>query len=213
MRESLFPELATYLMDATCEASAIPAQRTAELERLAAIVYAARRSNQTARLVFICTHNSRRSHLAQVWAHTAAFAYGVTGVEAYSGGTETTAFDPRAVAALARAGFRITAGSDSDNPVSRVRYANRTKPIECFSKTYDQPPNPREGFCAIMTCSAADESCPLVVGAQSRISLLYDDPKVFDGTAQETLRYDERCRQIAREMVYMVRCLAPVGEV
>lgn len=151
------------------------------------------------------THNSRRSHLAQIWAQAAALHYRVPGVEVYSGGTEATAFNPRAVAALRRAGFDIQASADGNgsNPRYLVRFGGRSEPLECFSKIYSQPPNPQADFCAVMTCSEADRNCPLVAGATVRIALPYDDPKAFDGNPQESAAYDERCRQIAREMLYV----------
>jgi len=125
----------------------------------------------------------------------------VAGVETYSGGTEASALDPRAVAALVRAGFRIEIQREGANPVLAVRYSGQAPPLACFSKVYDQGPNPASGFCAVMTCASADEACPIVAGAAARLSLPYDDPGLFDGSDQETAAYDERCRQIAREML------------
>ncbi len=199
---ALFPMLAAYFSEIQAEARLIPAKRKAALVPLAFFISERRRSGGIAQLVFVCTHNSRRSHLAQIWTQTAAHALGIGGIQTYSGGTEATAFDPRAVAAVERAGFRVEAGGFHDNPIVRVRYAPEAEPMECFSKVYDQAPNPRKGFCAIMTCSAADEHCPIVSGAAERIVIRYDDPKAFDGTPEETLQYDQRCRQIAGEMVW-----------
>ena len=54
-----------------------------------------------------------------------------------------------------------------------------------------------------MTCSQADKACPVVKGASSWVAVPYDDPKEFDGKAQETAKYDERCRQIAAETLYV----------
>ena len=51
-----------------------------------------------------------------------------------------------------------------------------------------------------MTCSNADQSCPMVEGMAERISLMYNDPKISDGTPQESDAYDERSLQIAAEM-------------
>lgn len=153
-------------------------------------------------MTFICTHNSRRSHLAQVWAATAAARYGFSQVYTYSGGTEATAFNSRAVAALERAGFDVLKTSDDRNPVYHVRYAADAAPLTCFSKVYDQAPNPGDGFCAVMTCGDANERCPVVHGAAQRIAITYEDPKSADGTPAEAARYDERCAQIAREMLY-----------
>ena len=157
-------------------------------------------------LVFICTHNSRRSHFGQIWAAVAAAWYGMEGRKTYSGGTEATAFNPRAVAALERAGFQVE-NPGGENPVYRVSFSEKLPALECFSKTYDDPFNPQENFVAVMTCSDADENCPFIPGARFRVPLTYDDPKEADGTPEETARYDERCRQIAAEMFFLFSLL------
>ena len=54
-----------------------------------------------------------------------------------------------------------------------------------------------------MTCSDADQNCPVVLGAEKRISLPYVDPKISDGTPEESKVYDERCLQIAIEQLYV----------
>lgn len=153
------------------------------------------------KLNFICTHNSRRSHLGQIWAQTAATHFDVE-IKTFSGGTEATVFHPNAIAALERAGFEIKA-SDGTNPKYSVRFSDKVDPLVCFSKKYDEEPNPQKYFAAIMTCSEADQECPLIFGASERIKLLYEDPKIADGTPKEAARYDERCRQIASEMLYV----------
>lgn len=154
-------------------------------------------------LIFICTHNSRRSHLSQVWAQTAADWYSVRNITTYSGGTEATAFNPRAVAALKRAGFDIHRPEGS-NPKYIVRNGINRKELICFSKKYSDESNPQSGFVAVMTCSDADQRCPVVSGASARFSLPYVDPKEADDTDQEQARYDERCAQIATEMFFVM---------
>ena len=198
----LLPALESFIAEAIAELDRIPAERRLQLDALALFVAERTRNGEQAALIFICTHNSRRSHMAQLWAQAATHHFGINGVETYSGGTEATAFNPRAVAALERAGFPIEATSTGDNPMYVVRFSESAEPMECFSKVYDQPPNPTEGFCAVMTCGAADADCPIVFGAAERIAITYDDPKAADGTAEEAAVYDERCRQIAREMLY-----------
>jgi arsenate reductase len=202
-RPTLYPDLASYVAALQADKDDIPAERKAVLERLAGLVRVRTAAREIAKLTFICTHNSRRSQMAQVWAQTAAQHFSVPCVEAYSGGTEASAFNPRAVAALQRAGFRVDTSEEGGNPVSNVRFADDMDPIECFSKVYHRPPNPTQGFLAVMTCSQADRDCPLVLGAIERIAIPYDDPKSFDGTEQEAAKYDERCRQIGREMLYV----------
>ena len=140
--------------------------------------------------------------MGQLWAAAAAAHSGIDGVETYSGGTEATAFNPRAGAALERAGFVIDQPG-GDNPHCKATVDEDGPVIECFSKTYDDPFNPTKGFAAIMTCSEADEACPVVLGAALRAPIQYEDPKVADGTPEEAVAYDERCLQIATEMLYL----------
>lgn len=194
--------LAAYVVERLAEFDLIDAPRRAQLEKLTAYVAQRSEAGEPAKLTFICTHNSRRSHLAQLWAAVAAEHFGIEGVENYSGGTEATATNPRTVAALRRAGFEVTTdGPDEENPRYTVSFG--AGPIECFSKVYNEPPNPSEGYCAVMTCSHADQSCPIVPGAAARVAIPFDDPKLADDTPAETLTYDERCAQIAREMLYV----------
>lgn len=182
----------------------IDADRRQVLDRIATFIAGRRADRAPVRLTFICTGNSRRSHLGQIWAAAAAAHFGIGGVETYSGGTEASAFDPRAIAAIERAGFSVERPAETDdNPRYRVWFASDQAPIESFSKRYDDVGNPRDRFVAVMTCREADGDCPLVSGAELRVSLPYDDPKVADGTPEEAARYDERSRQIATEMLYL----------
>src|SRR5690606_3008009 len=181
-----------------------PEERRETLKRIASFVHERRAAGQPVRLMFICTHNSRRSHMSQIWAATAAAWYGVDGVETYSGGTEATAFNPRAVAAMRRAGFAIDEAPSVDaNPHYAIRFALDRPALDVFSKTFDAASNPSSDFAAIMNCSEADDACPIVPGAALRISLPYDDPKLADDSPEEADRYDERAQQIAREMFYL----------
>lgn len=160
------------------------------------------KQNEKVELIFICTHNSRRSHISQLWAQVAAAYYGIPDVVTYSGGTEATAFNPRAVAAMEKAGFRIKRTSNADNPLYEISFSEEATAVRAFSKRYDADANPRKKFAAIMTCSHADENCPVVNGMEKRISLSYDDPKDFDGTALESQKYSERVMEIGTEIFY-----------
>lgn len=201
-REVCFPELQKYLDQRAGEFHQIPAERKALLKQLGDYVRKTQKAGEPVRLTFICTHNSRRSHMSQLAAAVAARCHGIDRVETFSGGTEATAFNPRAVAAVQRAGFQIDEVEASKNPRYPVRYNAKDYALVCFSKVYTDPPNPREKYCAVMTCSQADKSCPVVIGSSLRLPIPYDDPKISDGTPEEEKTYDARLAQITREMLY-----------
>ncbi len=199
-----YPELVSYIDGIIQEAGQIPPERKDLLGRLADYIRKKKDKGEAVKLTFICTHNSRRSHISQIWAAAAAAWYGLDYIITFSGGTEATAFNPRAVSAMEQAGFQIE-NPGGDNPHYQVNFSEEASPVECFSKTFDDPFNPEKGFAAIMTCSDADENCPFIPGVEIRLPLTYDDPKEADGTPQETARYDERVRQIGREIFYAMQ--------
>ena len=182
----------------------IPADRQKDLNKVVAYINAKLKAHETAQLTFICTHNSRRSHLAQIWAETAVAFYGLEGVVAYSGGTETTAMNSRTVDALRRVGFSITDSTGGTNPVYLIKYSDNKPEIRGYSKLYNAEANPQSKYAALMTCSQADKSCPFVTGSETRIAIHYDDPKIADNTPEEKALYDERTEQIGREMFYIM---------
>jgi len=202
----MYPKIRHFLSEAAASSSDISAERKELLEKIAAAVRQRQKQGKISQLIFICTHNSRRSHFGQVWAAVAAHYFGMQNIETFSGGTEATAFNPRAVAALERVGFRVE-NSGGENPRYRLHFAEVVAPLVCFSKKYDDLANPQKDFIAIMTCSEADENCPIIRGAKHRFSLTYRDPKEADSTHREAARYDERCRQIATEMCYLMQSL------
>ena len=160
-------------------------------------------NKESIRLNLICTHNSRRSHLSQIWAQTMAHHFGVANVSCYSGGTEATALFPMVASTLANTGFEVRMLSEGKNPVYGIKFSENEHPVICFSKRMDDDFNPKSDFAAIMTCSQADEGCPFVPGAEKRIPITYEDPKAFDDTPQQAEKYSERSKQIATEMLYV----------
>jgi arsenate reductase len=208
--DPLLPSVSQYVSAIEVELDRIPGDRRRVLDQFADRIVMAIQRDGSSKLNFICTHNSRRSHLSQVWAQTAACKYGIDEIETYSGGTEATACNARTIAALRRAGFETVKLTDGSNPHYRIRYGEQVAPLDAFSKVYSDTAvgNPDQGFIAAMCCSQADRECPVVAGATARIPLHYEDPKVADNTPGEAAKYDERCRQIAIEMLYVMQRVA-----
>lgn len=178
----------------------ISPERREILQPLIDYIQAKKNSGETIRLNFICTHNSRRSHLSQIWAQTMAFQFGIKHVFCYSGGTESTAMFPKIAVTLIHQGFHIQKLSEGENPVYAIKFDENEHAIICFSKTFQDKFNPQSKFAAIMTCNNADEGCPFVLGAEARFPIKYDDPKAFDHTDLQTEMYSQRSLEIAQEM-------------
>lgn len=161
-------------------------------------------NNEITRLNFICTHNSRRSHLSQVWAQTIAFYFNIKNVYCYSAGTEATAVFPMIIKTLKQTGFKIDVlANQLENPIYSIKYSENEPSIIGFSKDLNNNFNPKNNFAAIMTCSQADEDCPFVLGAETRIALPFEDPKLFDNTELQNQKYVERSTNIASELFYI----------
>ena len=178
-------------------------ERKLILNELVAYIKQKQSENNVIQLNFICTHNSRRSHLSQLWAQTMANYFGIKNVYCYSGGTEATAMFYKVAETLVEQGFQINKKDETTNPVYEVYYDELASPILCFSKTFDDPFNPDTNFAAIMTCSSADEACPYIPGATKRIPIRYEDPKAYDNTPEMDAKYRERSLEIAREMKFV----------
>ena len=181
--------------------AAISSERLQLLDEMVTYLRAKMKQGVEIRLNFICTHNSRRSQFSQIWAQTAAAYYGIE-ANCYSGGVEVTAFNPRAVAAIQRDGFKVVK-KEGENPVYFVFYSEDEQPIVAFSKLYDDAINAPKDFAAVMTCDHADENCPVIPGAERRFPLRFEDPKAFDDSLLEEKMYSERSHQIAAELFYL----------
>lgn len=201
IKSFLFPEIEKTIK--SFDFKSIPEERKIVLEPLIDFIQTKTNNNQEIRLNLICTHNSRRSHLSQVWAQTAAAFYHIKNVFCYSGGTEATAMFSMAAKTLIKQGFQIKTIAEGSNPVYAIKYNENEHPIIGFSKTYDDVFNPQSEFAAILTCSSADQGCPFIAGAEKRIPITYEDPKAFDNTPQQAEKYEERSFQIATEMFYV----------
>ena len=208
-RTIIFPSIQNLCQDLMEELHIISEPRKNALLRLSGYIIKKYQHQKTPKITVICTHNSRRSHLGQIWLAVAAQYFELPKIETYSGGTEATAFNPRAVSALQLLGFKIVRkkGVTTQNPLYEVRWSGEGLPYPAFSKRYNTAPNPTDNFAAIMVCNEADRGCPLVAGADFRIALPFEDPKLFDGTALEKEKYVERARQIGREMLYVMQAV------
>lgn len=199
----MYTSIKTYCDNLIREFSSIHPERKKLLEKISHYIITKQQNNKTINLVYICTHNSRRSHFGQIWAQVAANYYHIDNVQTFSGGTEATAFNINAINAIKRIGFNIKPINIEKNSIYHVFFDETLNPIICFSKVYDDAKNPKQDFAAIMTCSDAEENCPFIPGVELRIGTTYDDPKAFDNTPLQDAKYDERCKQIALETLYV----------
>lgn len=199
----MIESIKTYCDNLIQKFDSIPKERKELLGKLSDYIISKQHQHKPINLVYICTHNSRRSHFGQIWAQVAAHYYNIKNAHTFSGGTEATAFNINAINAIKRIGFDVKKTNEAPNALYHIYFDESENPIECFSKVYNDVKNPGSEFAAIMTCSDAEENCPFIPGAELRIGTTYDDPKAFDNTTLQDTKYDERCKQIAIETLYV----------
>lgn len=185
------------------EQQKISEERKAILQPLVNFIQEKAHNNSSININFICTHNSRRSHLSQVWAQVAAAHFQIPNVVCYSGGTEETALFPKVAETFISQGFEVIKISNEPNPIYAIKFDKNSLPIIGFSKKYDHSFNPNSTFAAVMTCSQADVGCPFIAGAEKRIRITFEDPKVSDNTPEQNEIYSERSLEIASEMFFV----------
>ena len=176
-------------------------ERKALLTKIAEYINQKLQHNEAVKMNFICTENSRRSHLSQLMSAAIIQYFGLP-IQTFSGGTKVSACNPRTVAALQRAGFEI-ANPGGENPKYSVVLEPNGESLFAYSKLYDAPENPQDNFIAIMVCGHADENCPFIPNAEKRFAVTFDDPKVADDTSREAETYDERLLEIGSQFYYL----------
>ena len=208
MDDLLSPQLHQLLKQLGKEREHISGTRIAKLRRIADVISIGLREANPLTVVFVCTHNSRRSQLAELWFRTLSTVYGLEDITVASAGTEATAFNEKMIHALELAGFEFQISGNSNNPTYHQLTAdhNITGP-PMYSKTLEQAfTRPVHGV-AIMVCDSAADVCPHVPNIRYRAELLYKDPKISDDTPEEAAVYDARVREIGREMLFLTECL------
>src|SRR5690606_25924805 len=107
----------------TLDTASLSEERKSILQSLIDYINLKVQDKQKIQLNFICTHNSRRSHLTQVWAQAISEYFNIPKVECFSGGTEATAVYPMVIETLENAGFEILKEGDSKNPLYSINYS------------------------------------------------------------------------------------------
>ncbi|HEX9069786.1 MAG TPA: arsenate reductase ArsC [Ktedonobacterales bacterium] len=127
------------------------------------------------RILFLCTHNSARSQMAEGWLR----ALGGERFAAFSAGTEATQVRPLAIRAMAEVGIDIS--------------GQRSKALDVYLS---------EPFDAVITvCDDANETCPVFFGAKERLHWSFPDPSRATGSEAEQLAVYRQVRDAIRARI------------
>jgi arsenate reductase len=127
------------------------------------------------RVLFICTHNSARSQMAEGLLRSLAG----DAIEVFSAGTEATHVRPLAIAAMRELGIDLT--SHTSKTIDSLR-----------DRAFD---------VVITVCDSANEACPVFPGGTKRLHWSFDDPAAATGSEEERLAVFRRVRdQIAARL-------------
>jgi arsenate reductase (thioredoxin) len=127
------------------------------------------------RVLFICTHNSARSQMAEGFLRE----YGGDHYEVHSAGTEAASVRPEAIRAMAEVGIDIS--------------GHESKSVERYLG---------QQFAWVITvCDQAREACPVFPGADRSAHWAFDDPSSAEGDEEARLVVYRRVRdEIARRI-------------
>jgi arsenate reductase (thioredoxin) len=151
--------------------------------------------------LFVCTHNSRRSQIAQVWAAFLSDLFQLD-LTHFSAGTEATVCSMEMLKALKRAGFNVFKDEESQHRC-QIGWRGEESPMAIYSKTINDISLKHAGLVAIMVCDDAQEQCPVVPHALDRFALTFVDPGTSDDTEMSASAYDLACRMIGNELLYL----------
>jgi len=199
----LYPILNEYVKELYREFRDIPEERRFRLNEIVDYVQNQRMLNKNPQLLFISSNQASIGQMIQIWAETAAYYYGLTGIKTYSGGMNPQGISTSTIVSLERAGFIVYRSNIEGVDLYKVKYSYNLRPIQIFPKKIDYRINPRADYMAIMVERSADINISRVRGTHDRLSLPYNDPLQYEDSAMEDGAYDHLCRQIALEMFYV----------
>jgi hypothetical protein len=199
------PDLMSYCSSLPDEFINVPDSTEEKLKEAGTYIINRLNNGQVTSISFVCEHNSRKSHLGQIWTLMATQYYQLDNVKCYSGGTTPTYVNLRIIKALENTGFKISEkGIAGKGPLYYLDYGKSSRGFEIFSKRYDHPMNPDTNYLAISLCYNPEECCPISFGADKQLTIPYEDLQTYDNTSLESAKYDEQCRSVARDMFYMM---------
>ena len=198
----MYPKIELIISKLLLSFDSIPSPRKQKLIELAAQLKLALSSANALNLLFVCTHNSRRSHMGQVWGQLAANYYEVENANSFSAGTEVTELNSNVIEMLQKVGCMVTTFQNGSNPAYLIEFGENQS-LTCFSKLIEHESNPKSDFFAIMMCTEAEANCPFVPGAIHRIGLPFDDPKVYDNTLKVSDAYLSTFEEIGLQILFL----------
>ena len=198
----MYPEIELIISKLLFSFDSIPSPRKQKLIELAAQLKVALSCANELNLVFVCTHNSRRSHMGQLWGQLAAHYYGVNNVNSFSAGTEVTELNTNVIEMLQKVGCKVSTFQNVSNPAYLIEFGENQS-LTCFSKLMEHDANPKVDFFAIMMCTEAEANCPFIPGAIHRIGLPFEDPKVYDNTTMVSAAYLSTFEEIGLQILFL----------
>jgi len=202
-----YNQIQLFCLEITSSFKYIPSSRLQLLDGIVLEINEFLNNKKNLNFLFVCTHNSRRSQFANVWAEIAATFYNLNSIKSYSCGTEKSIVSKNTIQTLKDLGIRIE--NHPSIPNAFHAFYGKELFIDVFSKKYSDPTISKEDTIAIMTCSDADQNCPIIPYAKNRISLNFKDPKRFDNTSSFKMEYQKTGKEIAREIFYIFSKLKP----
>jgi hypothetical protein len=199
----LYPILNEYVRDFPDEFRKIPEERRYRLNEMVYYLEDQRKQKAPTQITFISTNEATVSQMAQAWSKAAAYYFGFTDFQPYSGGLNPDLISENTIIALEKAGFIVYKSDVGGLSVYRIKYSYNLDPIIAFPKKISHTKNPGDNFMAVILDGNADLNINNIEGTYNRLFLEYEDPKGYEGSEIEKDKFNESCKNVAVEMFYV----------
>ena len=166
-------------------------KRKKRLDNIASVIN--ENLNKTRSIVFLCTHNSRRSQICEVWGKVFAEIYRKK-ININSAGAFKTVVHSQVYESIVKCGLIV-------NNKKEIFFDK--KKFKLNSKTTDSIT--MKNFIAVMTCSDAEKSCPHDPKSIRNIKMFFNDPRIYDETDKMSREYLKTTTYIAEELNYIFK--------
>ncbi|UZR93650.1 hypothetical protein [Chondrinema litorale] len=196
-------QLLDFIRERISEFDLIEPRRKQTLGLISELILPAALAGRNISFLFVCSDNSIRTQLCHIWIKAAAQYFSIQNLRFYSGGVSVKGIPQPLINTLKTAGFKVKVLTKTSNPHLAIKISKEQNLGVFYSKYINVKENPKENFCAIITCQDVERELNLNMRTYLKVTIPYDSLEGLP-EANEQKAYDLLSKKIAREMLYIM---------